>query len=366
MNIAMLGPTDTVHFRRLVESLAARGHCVHVVSMGPESIAGATFERFSVPRFGTRYPYRWRGRWEAWLRRLFLRFDVVNVHFLSDWGITESIAREGCLVVKAYGSDVDHPPDTPPPDAALIRARRDLLRSADRVVSPSRAFGSLITEFAGIDRSRIETLPFGVDLQRFRRNGPRREGPPTVGYFKGFEPVYDPVTMVRAAAIVRSRLPDVRFEFVGAGSLRDRCRALANELGIESSVKWYDYQPHNAMPAILERWDVAAITSVKESFCVAAIEAAAMELPVVATAVGGLRESVEDGRTGVLVEPGNAESIGEALVALLLDAERRRSMGTAGRARVAECFDWNDCVDRWVEVLEHAHSARRTDPVPCL
>ncbi len=356
MNIAMLGPTDTVHFRRLVESVAERGHRVHVVSMKPQAIRGATFERFSVPRFGWRYPYRWRSRWEAMMRRLFQSFDVVNVHFLADWGITESVAEEGNLVVKAYGSDVDHPPGAPPADPTLVAARKQLLRCADRVVSPSRTFGRMIADFAEIDESAIETLPFGVDLQRFQPRRSRRDSALTVGYFKCFEPVYDPITMVRSAAFVLERRPDVRFEFVGDGSLRDECRTLTEELNIASAIRWLDYQPHEALPAILSRWDVTAITSVKESFCVAAIEAAAMGLAVVATDVGGLRESVEDGVTGILVPPGDGDALGAALVTLLDDPVQRMAMGEAGRARVASRFDWNDCVDRWIELFEEVGS----------
>ena len=66
MRIAVLGPTTMLHMRRFVGALVDRGLDVHVVSMKPEPIAGATFERFSVPKFGVRYPYRWRGRW-AWM-----------------------------------------------------------------------------------------------------------------------------------------------------------------------------------------------------------------------------------------------------------------------------------------------------------
>jgi len=361
MNIAMLGPTDTVHFRRLVESIVERGHNVHVVSMKPQAIRGATFERFSVPPFGWRYPYRWRNRWEAKMRRLFRDFDVVNVHFLADWGITESVAREGHLVVKAYGSDVDHPPDTPLPDASLLAARKQLLRCADRVVSPSCTFRRLVAEYAGIDEFAIETLPFGVDVQQFKPRRTTRDNALTIGYFKGFEPVYGPMTMVRAAAFVLERCPGVRFEFVGDGTLRDACRALAEELGIARAIRWHDYQPHEALPAILSRWDIAAITSVKESFCVAAIEAAAMELPVVATDVGGLSESVADGETGILVPPGDADAVGAALVTLVDDPVQRRTMGEAGRARVADCFDWNECVDRWIGLFNDVRAGRSVE-----
>ncbi|MEE9295130.1 MAG: glycosyltransferase family 4 protein [Phycisphaerae bacterium] len=364
MKIAILGSSDTVHIQRLVQAFVQRGHDVHVLSMKPFPIPGATFERFKVPPFGWRYPYRWRRRWTAYMRDLFRRFDVISVHFLSDWGITESVAAEGCLVVKAYGSDVDHPPDTPPPGVELIEARRSLLQCADRVVAPSRWFREKVAAYGAIDPAKIDVLPFGVDTERFTpacrltgwKAGPTR----VVGFCKGFEPVYAPLSFIEAASRVLVACPDVRFELVGEGSLRQTCRERAESLGIGHAMRWIDFLPHEDLPGIMSSWDVVAITSVKESFCVTAIEAAAMELPVVATDVGGLRESVEHGRTGLLVEPGKPHLIADGLVTLLNDSARRREMGACARRRVAERYQWQHCVDRWIDIFKTVRAQRNS------
>lgn len=363
MKIAMLGSSDTVHIQRLVKALVHRGHDVHVLSMKPVPILGATFERFKVPPFGWRYPYRWRRRWTAYMRDLFRRFDVVNVHFLLDWGITESVAGEGCLVVKAYGSDVDHPPDTPPPGIELIQARRKLLQCADRVVAPSRWFREKVAAYGAIDPAKIDVLPFGVDTERFTPAQPRRHHTRVVGFCKGFEPVYAPLSFIEVASRVLAACPDVRFELVGEGSLRQTCRERAESLGIGHALRWIDFLPHGDLPGIMSNWDVVAITSVKESFCVTAIEAAAMELPVVATDVGGLRESVEHGRTGLLVEPGKPHLIADGLVTLLNDSARRREMGASARRRVVERYQWQHCVDRWIDIFKTERARRK--PMRC-
>ena len=354
MNILVLGPSDMIHLRRLVRALADRGHRVHVISMRPDPVPGATFERFHVPSFGPRYLQRWRRRWERraceWLRR----FDVVNVHFLADWGFTEETPRHGRLVVKAYGSDVTPPPGTPPPARDVVEARRALLRRADTTVVSGRWFRLEVAAFAGLSPDRVTALPNGVDVRLFSPQPVPRRHHPVVGFFKGFEPVYGPIHLLEAAAYVLHRRPDVRFELIGAGTLRDACHQRAEELGINHAIRWLGCQPHEALPRLLAGWDLVAIPSRKESFCVCALEAAAMELPVVATAVGGLRETVVHERTGLLVEPGDRSVFGDAILTLLADPERRRSMGVAGRRRVIEYFDWQRCVDGWLKLFEGA------------
>lgn len=352
MNILVLGPSNMVHMRRLVAGLADRGHAVHVVSMKPDPIPGATFERFKVPPWSVRYPYRWRGRWSALVREWFQRFDVVSVQFLTDWGIAQAASRTGALVVKAYGSDVDPPPDAPPVDAQLVEARKQLVRCADMVVTSGQWFRQRVADFADVDIANVEALPDGVDLELFRPQPTPPRQTPVVGFFKGFDPVYGPMTMVEAAAHVLRFRPEVRFEFVGAGSLRDACHQRADTLGIAHAIRWIGHQPHEALPRIMSGWDVVAISSRKESFGVAALEASAMELPVVASAVGGLRETVEHERTGILVEPDDPQALGDALSALLQDPERRRAMGLRGRKRVAEKYEWTQCLDRQIRLFE--------------
>ena len=352
MKILVLGPSDMVHLQRFVRSLADRGHDVHVISMKPDRVAGATFERFKVPSLSVRHPYRWRGRWAAYVRDWFRRFDVVNVHFVSDWGIGSEAAGEGCLVVKAYGSDVDRPPDAPEPDPRLMEARKLLLRCADKVVTSGHWFRQKVADFADLEMDRVEAIHDGVDLELFAPPADRLPHAPVVGFSKGFDPVYGPLAMIESAAGVLLRRPDVRFEFVGAGSLRDACHQRAEALGISHAIRWIGRQHPEAMPRIMSRWDVVAIPSRKESFCVSALEAAAMELPVVATAVGGLCETVEHEETGLLVEPQNPRAFGDALLTLLADSERCRRMGVRGRRRVADRYQWSQSVDRWIELFE--------------
>jgi len=88
--------------------------------------------------------------------------------------------------------------------------------------------------------------------------------------------------------------------------------------------------------------DIFAMPSIHEEFGVSAVEAQAMEVPVVATRVGGIPEVVEDGMTGVLVEPRNVEQLAQAIIRLLENPELRLEMGRKGREYVLAHYQWDE------------------------
>jgi glycosyltransferase involved in cell wall biosynthesis len=350
VRICILGDAEGVHIRRLASGLADRGQSVRVLSHKTCEIPGVKVERFRVPRFGLRYPARWRRRWSMYLTRLMQGHDIVHVNFLHDWGITRETAGAGRLVVSPWGSDIVKPPDLRAYPEELAQRRRELLRMADAVTVWGRYFAAKAAEFADLPAEAVSIVPLGVDLEQFRPAGVKRNDPPTIGFFKGFNPVYGPKVLVRAIPRVLARFPRVRFDMVGDGKLLDECRQLVQSLGVTHAVRWIDRQPHDRLPVIIGRWDLSVIPSICESFGVAALESSAMEVPVVASRVGGLPETVRDGQTGLLVPPSDSEALANALVELLSDEPRRREMGTAGRRMVAEEYEWQSCLERWEAV----------------
>jgi len=113
-----------------------------------------------------------------------------------------------------------------------------------------------------------------------------------------------------------------------------------DSLGIASRVTFSGSIPHTHLVNHYRNADVLINPSFSESFGMSLIEAMSCEVPVVATRVGGMPEIVEEGKTGLLVEPGNAPALAEAILSLLANEDSRRSMGKAGRQRVLELFSW--------------------------
>lgn len=354
MRICLFANPQSVHTRRIVEGLVRRGVSMHVVYNGEGCIPHATYEPFAIPAFGPLNPMRRNARRRRYLRRFFREFDVVGVHFLHHWGITPETADDGCLTVTPWGSDICPPPGGPQPSDATLDRRRALLRCAHRVTALCDSFAADIARFADLDETCIERVPLGVDLELFKPPATRPRQP-VVGFNKGFGHAYGADVLIQAMPQVIDAVGGVAFELAGDGPLRQECLTLALSLGVSDRIRWIDRVPcHTQVPRMMSRWTIAAVPSFTESFGVAALEAAAMQIPVVASRVGGLRETVAHGQTGLLVPAGDPERLALAIIDLLRDRDRCVAMGEAGRQFVAERFEWNDCVTRWLDFYERA------------
>jgi glycosyltransferase involved in cell wall biosynthesis len=134
-----------------------------------------------------------------------------------------------------------------------------------------------------------------------------------------------------AALEVVERLPDVRFVAVGQGPLEAEIRARHARLGLGDRMLLLGLRPDAVR--VMGACDVFVLASHCEGLGVAVMEALALGLPVVATAVGGVPEVVEHGREGLLVPPGRPDEIAAALLAVLTDHELRRTMAAAAARR---------------------------------
>ena len=354
MKICFFADVANVHVQRLAPGLACLGHDVHVVCHKPTALTGVTAEKFRVPPAGLRNPHRWQSRFTAYLRGFIRRFDVVVIFFLHDWGFTPEMLTQGCVVASPRGSDIVPPPGELPPSAALVEWRIELLRNATSVGVGGPRFAKIVAAFADLDTNQIDSLPLGVDVDAFRPT-PRAVGDHhRVGFFKGFREVYGASLLVEAIPAVLDAMPATRFDLCGNGPQLAFCRQLATRLGIDSFVEWLPRRPHSAMPGLLAEWDLTVMPSMCESFGVAALESSAMALPVIASDVGGLPDTVRHGETGVLVEPGSRDAVAQALIDLLKDAPQRRRMGAAGREWVIRNYTWRDVLRTWEATLDRA------------
>jgi len=130
--------------------------------------------------------------------------------------------------------------------------------------------------------------------------------------------------------------PDVRVLIAGEGPMEEKIRAASREFGVQEHILWLGRVPD--VRPVMEAADVVVLPSNKETLGYVLMEAMALERPVVATRTGGIPELVEDGRTGRLVQPGNATELAGAIAELLRDPAKRRLWGAAGRSRVIEKF----------------------------
>jgi phosphatidylinositol alpha-1,6-mannosyltransferase len=214
------------------------------------------------------------------------------------------------------------------------------VRGADVVLAISRHTHALALA-AGADRERVEVIPPGVDApqngQPTVRKAPRMVTVAQLLYrYKG----HDVVT--RAMPLIRAVVPDVEWVVIGDGPIRRYLESMIRSHGVASHVRilgsvpdaqrdeWLDRSSVMVMPSRIPPTGVGG-----EGYGIVFSEAAIRGLPVVAGDVGGTRDAVSDGVTGVLVDPTDHVAVAGAVISLLQDREKARAMGEAARIRAA-------------------------------
>jgi glycosyltransferase involved in cell wall biosynthesis len=247
---------------------------------------------------------------------------------------------------------------------ARLKLEKLLAKQADWVVATcTDELFDLI--HLGRSRARMSVVPCGVDVDTFTTEGPvaaRSERPRILAVGKilpcnGFD------TMIEALP----GIPDAEYVIVGSpegGRLDDdpevrRLRALAARLAVSDRVVFSGALAHADMPAMLRSADVVTCTPTYESFGLVPLEAMACGVPVVASAVGGMVDTVVDDVTGRLVMPQRPRECAEAVTGILRDSFLGRSFGLAGRDRACARYSWDRVADDTCRVYERIVAATR-------
>ena len=162
---------------------------------------------------------------------------------------------------------------------------------------------------------------------------------------------------VLLAALAKIPEPSVILWIAGDGPERAALEMQAERLGLSARVRFLGRREDAA--GLLAASDVLVLPSRREGLGVAALEAMAAQKPVVATRVGGLAEAVVDGRTGLLVEPEDADGLAAAIARLVREPETRAKLGAAGPARLSEGFLAGQMVDAYEKLYREVLAERR-------
>jgi glycosyltransferase involved in cell wall biosynthesis len=217
------------------------------------------------------------------------------------------------------------------------RLDRLVLSRLDCVVAVSSSIAAWL-EASGIPSSRIETIPSGIDVAAFSTAQPTLAGLPpgatAIGMVARLVRQKGPYLLLEAAREIAARFPESVFVFVGDGPERAGLEKSAAELGLAQ--RTFFTGQRSDMPGVYASLGVFVLPSFSEGMPVSILEAMGAGLPVVATRVGAIPELIEPGRTGILVEPGNAAALSNAIMKLLDDPQLARRLGDAARWRAAE------------------------------
>jgi phosphatidylinositol alpha-1,6-mannosyltransferase len=238
---------------------------------------------------------------------------------------------------------------------------RVALSRANAVVAVSAYSRSLAVD-AGADRRRVRVVWPGVDLSDMTPRRARSDNRTVLTVSRLAERYKGHDTLARAMPLVRARVPGTEWVVIGDGPLRCRLEALARSSGANARFvgdvgdhernAWFDRADVFCMPSRLPGGGFAG-----EGFGIVFLEAGLHELPVVAGNVGGARDAVIPGETGLLVDPTDHVALAGALTDLLTDRRRAAGLGRAGAARARE-HAWPAVAARVKEVLDDVNVGR--------
>jgi glycosyltransferase involved in cell wall biosynthesis len=196
-------------------------------------------------------------------------------------------------------------------------------------------------------------VPLGIDLPRFHGE-PRAPDPdsPVIGNVARLAPQKGHRTLINAAPLVLEHHRGARFVVVGDGELRGELEAATRALGVDERFTFTGTR--DDVPELLRTFDVFAFPSLFEGLCLAVIEAQAAGVPVVATPVGGIRETVVSGETGVLVPTQDARALAHGILKLLSEPMHARSLAQEAQRRVNDRFGQETMVRRTLELYDCA------------
>lgn len=194
----------------------------------------------------------------------------------------------------------------------------------------------------GVAPERIRTAYYGIDPETLKPPERTRapSATPVVAWAGRIDPLKDVETLLRAAAVVVAARPEIRFRLYGSAppgneAYLERCLALHMELGLGDAVTFEGYV--SGMGEAFTGADLVVLSSISEGFPYSILEAMLCGKPVIATAVGGIREQVVPS-CGRLVRPRDPEALGAAVLGILEDMEACELLGRASRERAASLF----------------------------
>lgn len=332
MRIACLSNAAVVHTARWVGYFRARGHEVRLFSLepGPAGLEATALPRAPLPD-ALRYPLALPA-----LRRGLAAFDpdLVDAHYVPNYGLLGALAGRRPLAVTAWGSDLLlvgrlHP-------LRRLRARW-VLRRADLVLADAENLGRAARAL-GAFPERVRVVPWGVDLDRFAPAAAREPG--LLVSARMHEPLYDLPTLILALApLMRARV-DTRLVVAGDGSRRRELEALAAARLPAGRYEFVGRLGPEALAALLARAELYLSASRSDSTSLSLLEAMAAGAVPVVSDLEGNREWVEDGVGARLFPVGDVPAAARAVEAALADRAWRERARAHNRAVVEERGSW--------------------------
>ena len=349
----------------LGRDLAERGHNVHFISSFlptrltelSERIHFHEVEMMSYPLF-EHQPYDLALATKMATVARAEKLDLLHVHYAIPHSISAILARESIkqkryvpVITTLHGTDIT----LVGADRSYLPITRYGLQQSDGVTAVSKFLKQATIETFDFDE--IEVIPNFICENHYKRlpDSPLRaelapNGERLLVHVSNFRPVKRPSDCVEILANVRAAGENARLVMVGDGPELSAVRYRGEQLGMNGNISYVGKQANIA--DYLGIADVFLLPSELESFGLAALEAQACEVPVIATRIGGIPEVINDGESGYLSDVGDVEKMSDDTLALLRNEEMRRAFGEKGRELAVQRYSTDKIIPQYIAFYE--------------
>lgn len=363
--------------RTLARQLVKLGHVVHVVTPGSgsttvdESVTVHQVVLRHVPLLDRLWPGYGQCHYLAKALRQVVAQHRLELVELPNWeGLGIHFQQQSSVptVVRLHTSSAETQAIDELPSTRLLRAdvKREYQQAhrAKLLLTHSKAHQATMSAELGIPAERITLIPHGVEVFPEFVRPARVEGPPRLVFLGRMEKRKGTLELLQAMPAILEKHPGTTLTLIGSdrphcpprqhGERRTHAQWLAEEIPttVQERIRFAGRLPQSEVDHLLQTADVFVAPSRYESFGLIYPEAMRWGIPVIGCRVGGVPEIIEDGVTGLLVEPASPGAIASAVTRLLDSPALREQLGTAGRAAVETRFSAESMARRVVEVYE--------------
>ena len=364
MKIAMISSGSSIHVKKIANALVDRGNEITLYTLPNNDKLLADFDkRIRIVKLPI------KGKMGYYLNAPFIRHelkknpvDIINAHYASGYGTLARLVGKHPLALAVFGADVYEYPFKSKLNMNTVIKNLDY---SDVITSTSYVMAEKVKTYYRKDR-QIYVTPFGVDLNRFCPMPVQKDEGFEIGIVKKIEKKYGIEYLLEAMSILIEtyKIEDCKLLVYGRGSALEEYKQLSEKMGLKNHVYFKGFIQNEKVPMALSHMDVACFPSIEdsESFGVAAVEAMACGIPVVASDASGFTEVIENGITGFIVKKRDSQTLAEALYKIYqMSTDERKKMGDAGILRVKNYYNFDDNMDEYESILLKTSKGNKND-----
>jgi glycosyltransferase involved in cell wall biosynthesis len=342
LNLCYIGDARSIHLQKWLDYFSKKQYNITLIS--PYNLIIDNIKLCVVPDLNFRifYPLNIFLK-TIKITQLLKRInpDIIHIHYLSNNGLSGVNFRNSKLITTVWGSDIL----TELKNAKISGITRKYILNHSDVITATSQFLLNATKSYLHQDNNIKLIPFGVDTEFFKPVKKKLNSKEiTISFIKQLEKHYGPQYLIEAYKFVHKQFPNTKLKIAGNGSQKSHLIKLVKEYKLIESVEFLGHISREEVKQLLQATDIFVMPTVcPESFGVAALEAQAMEVPVVASNIGGIPEAVSNKKSALLTEPKNSVQLAESISKLSIDNKLRLAMGKAGRQFVLNNYQWENC-----------------------